>query len=198
MNEMTNHQQIQKDVFEKAKEFALPVLQKYYPENSRVYRILLEHSEQVATRLLRISLLRPDIVADWRFIYEAAFLHDIGIFMCNAPSIECFGTHIYIEHGYLGADLLRGINLPRHALVAERHTGTGITRAQIENDHLPLPDRIYEPQTIEEQLVAYADKFYSKTRLGQETPLEVVRKKMAKFGESSLAVFDRWHMLFAG
>lgn len=191
------YQQSQELLFEKARDFALPVLQKYYPEFTRIHNILLEHSEQVAKRLLRIAIARPDIQADWSFVYEAAFLHDIGIFMCNAPSIECFGTHLYIEHGYLGADLLRSNNLPRHALVAERHTGTGITREQIERDHLPLPDRIYEPQTLEEQLVAYADKFYSKTRLGQETPLEVVRKKMEKFGEKSLAKFDGWAVRFS-
>lgn len=191
------YQQSQELLFEKARDFALPVLQKYYPETTRVHDILLVHSEQVAKRLLRIAIARPDIRADWDFVYESAFLHDIGIFMCNAPSIECFGTHLYIEHGYLGADLLRSNNLPRHALVAERHTGTGITREQIERDHLPLPDRIYEPQTLEEQLVAYADKFYSKTRLGQETPLEIVRKKMEKFGEKSLAKFDGWAVRFS-
>lgn len=191
------YQQTQEQIYEKARDFALPVLQKYYPETTRVYDILLVHSEQVAKRLLRIAIARPDIRADWDFVYESAFLHDIGIFMCNAPSIECFGTHLYIEHGYLGADLLRTNNLSRHALVAERHTGTGITREQIERDHLPLPDRIYEPQTLEEQLVAYADKFYSKTRLGQETPLEIVRKKMEKFGENSLAKFDNWVARFS-
>ncbi len=191
------YQQTQEQIYEKARDFALPVLQKYYPETTRVHDILLVHSEQVAKRLLRIAIARPDIRADWDFVYESAFLHDIGIFMCNAPSIECFGTHLYIEHGYLGADLLRTNNLSRHALVAERHTGTGITREQIERDHLPLPDRIYEPQTLEEQLVAYADKFYSKTRLGQETPLEIVRKKMEKFGENSLAKFDNWVARFS-
>lgn len=191
------YQQKQEQIYEKARDFALPVLQKYYPESTRIHNILLEHSEQVAKRLLRIAIERPDIQADWSFVYESAFLHDIGIFMCNAPSIECFGTHLYIEHGYLGADLLRTNNLSRHALVAERHTGTGITKEQIERDHLPLPDRIYEPQTLEEQLVAYADKFYSKTRLGQETPLEVVRKKMEKFGEKSLAKFDGWAVRFS-
>lgn len=191
------YQQTQEQIYEKARDFALPVLQKYYPETTRVHDILLVHSEQVAKRLLRIAIARPDIRADWDFVYESAFLHDIGIFMCNAPSIECFGTHLYIEHGYLGADLLRTNNLSRHALVAERHTGTGITREQIERDHLPLPDRIYEPQTLEEQLVAYADKFYSKTRLGQETPLEIVRKKMERFGENSLAKFDNWVARFS-
>lgn len=192
------YQQKQEQLYEQAQKFALPVLGKYYPEHTRIHDILFEHSTQVAGKLLRIAKARPDLNADWRFVYEAAFLHDIGIFMCNAPSIECFGTHLYIEHGYLGADLLRSMNLSRHALVAERHTGTGITKEQIEREHLPLPDnRIYEPQTIEEQLVAYADKFYSKTRVGQETPMETVRKKMEKFGENSVAKFDQWVQLFS-
>ena len=35
-------------------------------------------------------------------------LHDIGIFRCNAPDIDCHGDAGYICHGYLGAELMRG------------------------------------------------------------------------------------------
>ena len=89
-------------------------------------------------------------------------LHDIGIFYCNAPNIHCHGTHTYIEHGYLGAELLRNEGFPKHALVAERHTGTGITIEQIIREDLPIPERDYCPQSIEEKIVCYADKFYLK------------------------------------
>ena len=41
------YQQTQEQIYEKARDFALPVLQKYYPETTRVHDILLVHSEQV-------------------------------------------------------------------------------------------------------------------------------------------------------
>ena len=90
-------------------------------------------------------------------------LHDIGIIYCDAPKIYCNGTHKYIEHGYLGAELLRREGFPKHALVAERHTGTGITIEQIEREELPIPERDYCPQSLEEKIICYADKFYSKS-----------------------------------
>ena len=95
-------------------------------------------------------------------------LHDIGIIYCNAPKIYCNGPHKYIEHGYLGAELLRAEGFPKHALVAERHTGTGITIEQVEREELPIPERDYCPQSLEEKIICYADKFYSKSHLGEE------------------------------
>ena len=87
-------------------------------------------------------------------------LHDIGIGQCDAPGIHCHGTHLYIEHGYLGAELLRAEGLPRHALVCERHTGMGLSREMIEERGWPLPCRDMRPVTLEEKLVCYADKFF--------------------------------------
>jgi len=40
--------------------------------------------------------------------------HDIGIFLCNAPSVFCFGNHNYIEHGYFGAQILVNEGFERH------------------------------------------------------------------------------------
>ena len=38
---------------------------------------------------------------------------------------------------------------PRHARVCERHTGTGITQAMIEERGLPLPLQDFMPETLE-------------------------------------------------
>jgi uncharacterized protein len=90
-------------------------------------------------------------------------LHDIGIFKCNAPSIYCIGDLPYILHGIEGRKILELENMPRHALVCERHTGSGITKEQIIQDNLPLPHRDMLPTTDEEALICYADKFFSKS-----------------------------------
>jgi uncharacterized protein len=133
---------------------------------------------------------------DKDFVYEAAMLHDIGIFLTNAPSIYCFGTHNYIEHGILGAEILKKEGLPKHALVCERHTGTGLTIQDIISKKFPLPQSDMQPVSLEEQLICYADLFFAKTRLDKETPIEKVRKKVAVWGENSVKKFDNWVQIF--
>lgn len=105
----------------------LDIIKKYYPESSDAYRILVTHSRSVADKALALARLHPEMNLDLTFIEEATMLHDIGIFLCNAPDIDCHGEADYICHGYLGADLMRKEGYPRHALVCERHTGTGLS-----------------------------------------------------------------------
>ena len=105
----------------------LDIISKYYPAESDAWHILVTHSRSVADKALGLARLHPEMELDIPFIEEAAMLHDIGIFLCNAPEIDCHGSAEYICHGYLGADLMRKEGFPRHALVCERHTGTGIT-----------------------------------------------------------------------
>ena len=91
--------------------FYLALIDKYYADSPELRHVLLTHSRQVADRALRIVDAHPEWVRDGlvdrQFIEEAAMLHDIGIIFCDAPKIHCVGPHKYIEHGYLGAELLR-------------------------------------------------------------------------------------------
>ena len=113
-------------------------------------------------------------------------LHDIGIFLCDAPGIECFGTEPYIRHGRLGAEILRAEGYPAHARVCERHTGAGLSREDIIRQNLPLPHEDFLPQTMAEKVICYADKFYSKTRIDGEKSVEQAERSLAKFGEAGL------------
>lgn len=172
------------------------IIEKYYTKGSDIYNILLIHSEQVRNKAVEIANKKSELKLDIDFIAEAAMLHDIGIFKCNAPVLHCHGTHQYIEHGYLGADLLRAEGLPRHALVCERHTGVGFTKEMIIQGKLPLPERDMIPQSLEEQLICYADKFYSKSKLNEPHTVEIIRKDLSRFGVYQLIVFDKWHSFF--
>ena len=116
----------------------LQIIEKYYPKGSDLYYILLIHSEQVRNKALEIVRYHFNLHLDSEFIAEASMLHDIGIFKCDAPRIYCKGEHQYIEHGYLGAEILRAEGLPRHALVCERHTGVGISLEMIRKNKLPF------------------------------------------------------------
>lgn len=115
------------------------------------------------------------------------------------PMLQLFSVlvpHPYIAHGYLGAEILRAEGFPQHALVCERHTGAGLSLEDIIAQQLPVPHREMLPITLEEQLICFADKFFSKTHLDEEKTVEKARKSIAKYGEEGLSRFDRWCSLF--
>jgi uncharacterized protein len=175
---------------------SIDILSKYYLKGSDAYRIVLSHSEDVARKALQIAARHPEMNLDLVFLEEAAMLHDIGVFMCKAPLIDCHGEADYICHGYLGAELMRKEGYPRHALVCERHTGAGIPLEEIRNRNLSLPLRDMLPVSLEEQLICFADKFFSKTHPGEEKSIAKIKKGLSKYGEETLRRFERWHTVF--
>lgn len=93
--------------------------------------------------------------------------------------------------------MLRSERLPeRYARVCERHTGAGLTLDDIVSQDLPLPHQDMQPETIEEKLICYADKFYSKTHLDREKTIEQAERSLAKFGGDTLARFRKMKELF--
>jgi len=157
------------------------IIDKYY-EDGELKRILMIHSQSVTRRALQIVSLHPELHLDAQFIEEAAMLHDIGIIRCDAPGIYCYGTEPYLRHGAIGAEMLRAEGYERHARVCERHTGAG------------LPG--FLPETLEEKVICYADKFYSKTHLDKEKTVEEAVLSLAKFGEEGVLRFREWVKLF--
>lgn len=172
------------------------IINKYYGEDGALRHILIVHSQSVAQKALQIVSLHPELNLDRRFVEEAAMLHDIGIIKTDAPGIECYGKEPYIRHGLLGAEMLRAEGMPRHARVCERHTGAGLSLEDIVSQNLPLPHQDFLPETLEEKLICYADKFFSKTHLDREKSVEKAEKSIAKFGDSGLARFREWEKIF--
>lgn len=172
------------------------IIDKYYPKDNEQKRMLLSHSRDVADKALAIADRHPELNIDRRFLEEAAMLHDIGILHTHAPLIHCNGTEHYIRHGVIGAQMLRDEGLPRHALVCERHTGTGLTREQIERQNLPLPHQDFVPVSIEEQVICYADKFFSKSSLGVRRTVEQTARSLEKFGAEGVRKFMAWADMF--
>lgn len=170
------------------------IFDKYYPSGTRVSAILEGHSRSVARLALQINE-QKQLGLNPLTVEEAAMLHDIGIFLTDAPGIDCHGSAPYLCHGTLGADLLRSHGFSEEiARVAERHTGAGITPDDIVELKLPLPlDRTLYPETTLEKLVCYADKFYSKSGDMQRKPLERVRASMARHSASTLKRFEELH-----
>lgn len=172
------------------------LINKYYSDAGPLRDILWQHSERVAERCLRIAEKHPELNLDVTFLYEAAMLHDIGIVRTNAPGIQCFGDMPYISHGYLGAELLRQEGLPRHARVCERHTGAGLSVKDVEVQCLPIPLQDYLPETMEEQVICYADKFYSKSHLEAEKSVDAALRSLSRFGNDGVERFRLWVEIF--
>lgn len=175
------------------------ITDRYYPAGTALRTILEGHSRQVADMALAIARRRK-IDIDPLHIEAAAMLHDIGIVRTHAPGIECHGTEPYLMHGVIGAAMLRECGAPEWAAaVAERHTGAGLTRSDIIAAGLPDPGRDLCPRDTLERLICYADKFFSKTRVGaQAKPLDRVRASIAKFGPLAAARFESMREEFEG
>jgi uncharacterized protein len=174
------------------------IIKKYYEEESELYKILMEHSFSVAGKALEIAGMHPEMNIDKSFVHEAALLHDIGIFRTDSPKIHCFGKFRYICHGYLGAEIMRKEGFERHALVCERHTGSGLTKEEIILNDLPVPPKDMLPVSPEEKLICFSDKFYSKSKPEKVKTIEQIRKSLSKYGNESLARFDEMLKMFLG
>ena len=172
------------------------IIHKYYSNNPELLQILLKHSKAVADKALAIAEAHPELRLDRQFIMEAAMVHDIGIIKTDAPDIQCFGTEPYIRHGVLGAEMLRAEGYQRHARVCERHTGAGLSLKEIEEQRLPLPHEDLLPETLEEKVICYADKFFSKTKLEREKTLAEAERSVAKHGEEGLKRFREMEEIF--
>lgn len=177
----------------------LDIIYRYYPEEGALRELLLHHSRQVMDHALRVAERHPELSLNRMILVKGAMLHDVGIFLTDAPGIHCHGSSPYLLHGRLGAELLRREADPEAetlARICERHTGTGLTEETIRRQGLPIPPGDYRPETLEEQVICYADKFYSKSHPEAGRTYEQSLRSLAKFGEEGLAIFAEWHRRF--
>ena len=160
--------------------------------------IVREHSRNVTRLALNVAGRLQLASADLVFIEEAAMLHDIGVCQVHAPELGLYGTHPYIMHGVLGRAILEQEGFPAHALVCERHTGVGLTCEDIVRQKLPLPVRDMCPLSLSEQIICFADLFYSKSpgKLHERKSVDRIRKNLASFGQDKVEIFDAWIVQF--
>lgn len=177
---------------------ARDIILSLYPDDTPLRRLLLVHSRLVALRALGVARRHPGLGLDRRLLYEGAMVHDVGICLCHAPGIHCHGRHPYLAHGPLGAVLVRRMGRPDLARICERHTGTGLTAALLRSRGvgLDLPSDL-RPETLEEQVVCYADKFYSKSRPRAERTLDQTLRSLSGFGPETVETFLLWHRRFS-
>lgn len=177
-------------------EFVKEIIEKY-TNDEELRELLIVHSRSVADKAMKIADA-CGLDVDRQFVYDAAMLHDIGVTKCNAPGIHCHGTLPYICHGIAGSEILReeGID-ERYRRVCERHTGSGITANEIRDNGLPIPVKDYLPETLEEKLICYADKFFSKSSNPEvEKNEDRIFRSMQKFGDDAVRRLEELKELF--
>ena len=167
------------------------LLKKYYCESTTAFKYIYQHSLVVAEHSAQLAERNAHLKPDIEFVYTAAYLHDIAIFMTHAPGIGCYGKFPYLAHGYLGKRLLEYEGFPEHALVCERHVGVGISAEDILRDDLPLPKRDMKPQSTEEEIVCYVDKYFSKRpgKLSMPKDPDKIIRKLEKYGPDKPEIF---------
>jgi len=176
----------------------LEIIAEFYKPGSATFQILVKHGQQVANKAVDVAKRVPHLKPNFNFINEAAMLHDVGIFETNTPELGCSGKHPYVCHGYLGREILEKKGLSQHALVCERHVGIGITAEEIKLNNLPLPRRDMVPISIEEQIICFADKFFSKNgKMNScEKSVKDILNTLQRYGPEKIIRFQKWMRLF--
>ncbi|MGD9189676.1 MAG: HDIG domain-containing protein [Desulfobacteraceae bacterium] len=174
----------------------LDIIYQYYRPESALAKKLIAHSRAVRDKALTIARRFANAKPDLKLIAEAAMLHDIGIIKTFAGRIGCNGNLPYICHGVEGRKMLEHHGLPRHAMVCERHVGVGITIRDIQKQRLALPVRDMVPVTLEEKIICYADKFFSKTNGTREKSTDAVIAQLMPYGLDKVQRFKQWRRGF--
>ena len=177
------------------------IIAEFYDRRSKAFGILVDHGQQVAQKALAAAAKVAHLQPDLELIHNAAMLHDIGILHTDSPGLDCHGKYPYICHGYMGREMLESIGLSEYGPICERHIGVGISRDDIRNFNLPLPERDMLPVSIEEQITCYADKFFSKKGDGQkqnrEKSVEQIIQNLIRYGPDKVDRFQKWVKMFS-
>lgn len=133
----------------------------------------------------------PPRLLDENLAVVGAMLHDIGTYLVlasdgvNGKPLRFDGPN-YVLHGLRGYEWLKAQGVDESvAQFARNHTGVGLTRQQVIDQHLPLPPADYVPQTLEQEVVMVADKYNSKSIPPRFLTAEAYTRKAARFGEAN-------------
>ncbi len=186
----------------------MSLLERFYPEDTPLRRLLLHHSRQVCEKALDVVRRHPELGLDEALVHDGAMVHDIGIVRCHAPGIGCHGTMPYLLHGIAGGEMVREAAAEGTwdeafapevlARFCERHTGTGLLAENFSLRGIPVPAVLATdphalcPETEEERVVCYADKFFSKSHPERTRTVEQTARSLEGFGMRGVELFLSW------
>jgi uncharacterized protein len=147
---------------------------KKLPSQEEAIRILKEngcstnvvrHCKAVAELAVQIAekCANKGAHIDIELVQIGALLHDIGRAKTHG-----------VNHPIFGAEIARSLKLPENLVrIIERHLGGGISVKEAHK--FGWPERSYIPKTLEEKIVAYADKLIEGER---QVPIENTVQKL--------------------
>ncbi len=168
----------------------IEMLHKKYASSPAAFATVFTHC-QIVGAIAEQLIAKGSFVVDVELVKAACLLHDIGVY----PLLDAAGKEKdpsqYITHGILGEHILQTEQLPQRLWrFASHHTGLGLTKQNIQDQHLSLPAADYTAETAEERLVMYADKFHSKFA-PYFNSFEWYKTESAKFGADKPATFEK-------
>ncbi len=165
---------------------------KYAPSDA-VFEIVYGHCQIVWAIAQQLLAAKPQAL-DLDLLEAGCLLHDIGAYRFYQAdgTVDEAG---YVGHGPMGSALLEREGVAAELCgIAARHTGVGVTKAEILKHRLPLPPADYLAGTIEERLVMYADKFHSKPGPADVpsrfNSFEAYSRHVSRFGPEKVAKFN--------
>lgn len=171
-------------------------LHKKYAPTPAIFADIFTHCRivyDIAHQLIEHNNLPVDAV----LVETGCLLHDIGVYALFDEHGVKQTELSYLIHGVRGEAILKKEGLPKPVCrFASHHTGTGISKQEIEARGLPLPEQDYVAETTEEELVMYADKFHSKSEPPRFNSYEWIKKHLAKYGDDKVTRLDNMAQRF--
>jgi uncharacterized protein len=165
---------------------AIVLLHKKYAPSDAAFELVFTHCQIVERIAMSLIDARPELKIDRALISAGCLLHDIGVYKLY-DDVE-INRELYITHGIEGERILTSEHFDeRLCRMASHHTGVGLRKADIVHQNLPLPHTDFTADSIEEELVMYADKFHSKTPRFNTT--QSYANFVAKYGEDKIQKF---------
>jgi uncharacterized protein len=164
-------------------------LHEKYAPTQRAFELVHTHCE-IVWSIAQNLICRAALQVDLELVRVGCLLHDIGVYhLYDAQGrIDHKG---YVRHGVLGHEILSNENFPeRICRFCSCHTGVGLTKQDVISQGLPLPPRDYLPETAEERLVMYADKFHSKTTPPKFLSASSYARYAGRFGSEKVDAFS--------
>jgi uncharacterized protein len=171
-------------------------LHKKYASSQVVFNIVFTHCRivfDIAKQLIDDNGLEVDN----KLIYVGAMLHDIGVYRVLDRRGVLINGKSYISHSVEGQEILIKEGFEENIYrFTSHHTGVGISKNDISNQNLPLPLADYLAETVEEELIMYADKFHSKTIPPKFNSFNSARNDISKFGEAKVRLLEQFASRF--
>lgn len=166
-------------------------LHKKYAPSEAGFNLVFTHC-QIVWELAEQCIKAKALPVDYDLVKAGCLLHDIGAYrFCSESGV--LSTKDYIKHGIFGYGILKQEGLSETLCrIASHHTGTGLTKEDVQKQSLPLPVKDYLAESIEERLVMYADKFHTKSMPPKLMTPNAYREFVKRFGLENVKRFTQF------